>query len=340
MDAVAELVDEWRPAAAIGLAVPGVVDEERGIAVWSENLGWRDVPFVAQISERCGLPVVLGHDVRTGALAETRIGAARGMTRRGLPVDRHRHRGRHRARRAPARRRRLRRRDRPHAGGPRRAVRLRRPGCLEAIASAAAIARRYTARSGRPAAGAAEVLAAGDPDALAVWDEALDALAAALAWIASVLAPEAVVIGGGLRAPAPPCFDPLNDRLARHLTFQRVPRLVPGRARRPRRLHRRRAAGARFHPRRHVASGGWSRRPSSTSPASPPRGARPRRASAAGDIVLVDKKGRRFHALVTELEQLESGRFELAVRPLDSRISWRTASVREVVDVWRKRRTV
>ena len=59
---------------------------------------------------------------------------------------------------------------------------------------------------------------------------------------------------------------------------------------------------------------------------------------AAGDIVLVDKKGRRFHALVTELEQLESGRFELAVRPLDSRISYRSASVREVQDVWRKSR--
>ena len=58
----------------------------------------------------------------------------------------------------------------------------------------------------------------------------------------------------------------------------------------------------------------------------------------AGDIVLVDKKGRRFHALVTELEQLESGRFELIVRPLDSRISYRTASVREVLEVWRKRK--
>jgi hypothetical protein len=57
---------------------------------------------------------------------------------------------------------------------------------------------------------------------------------------------------------------------------------------------------------------------------------------APGDIVLVDKKGRRFHALVSELEQLESGRFELVLRPLDSRISWRTASVREVVDVWRR----
>jgi hypothetical protein len=70
----------------------------------------------------------------------------------------------------------------------------------------------------------------------------------------------------------------------------------------------------------------------------------PRRATSkgigAGDIVLVDKKGRRFHALVTELQQLESGRFELAVRPLDSRISWRTASVREVLEVWRKSKRV
>ena len=57
-----------------------------------------------------------------------------------------------------------------------------------------------------------------------------------------------------------------------------------------------------------------------------------------GDIVLLDKKGRRFHALVTELDQLESGRFELCVRPLDSRVSYRTATVREVVEVWRKAR--
>jgi hypothetical protein len=58
----------------------------------------------------------------------------------------------------------------------------------------------------------------------------------------------------------------------------------------------------------------------------------------AGDIVLIDKKGRRFHALVTELEQTGTGRFELGVRPLDSRISYRTATVREVIGVWRKAR--
>jgi len=58
----------------------------------------------------------------------------------------------------------------------------------------------------------------------------------------------------------------------------------------------------------------------------------------AGDIVEIDKRGRRFHALVLELDQLDSGRFELQVRPLDSRISWRTCSVREVVEVWRRAR--
>jgi hypothetical protein len=55
-----------------------------------------------------------------------------------------------------------------------------------------------------------------------------------------------------------------------------------------------------------------------------------------GDIVEIDKRGRRFHALVTELQQLDTGRFELGLRPLDSRVSWRTASVREVIDVWRR----
>ncbi len=58
----------------------------------------------------------------------------------------------------------------------------------------------------------------------------------------------------------------------------------------------------------------------------------------AGDIVLLDKRGRRFHALVEEVDQQESGRFELSVRPLDSRISYRTATVREVVEVWRRAR--
>jgi hypothetical protein len=57
---------------------------------------------------------------------------------------------------------------------------------------------------------------------------------------------------------------------------------------------------------------------------------------APGDIVEVDRKGRRFHALVEAIEQRETGRFDLAVRPLDGRSTWRSATVRDVVGVWRR----
>ena len=67
-----------------------------------------------------------------------------------------------------------------------------------------------------------------------------------------------------------------------------------------------------------------------------PRRRRSSKGLAPGDIVEVDKKGRRFHALVVELDQGESGRFHLSVRPLDSRVSYRQATVREVVAVWRR----
>ena len=59
---------------------------------------------------------------------------------------------------------------------------------------------------------------------------------------------------------------------------------------------------------------------------------------APGDIVEIDRKGRRFHALVEGIEQRDSGRFDLALRPLDGRSTWRSATVREVVGVWRRAR--
>jgi hypothetical protein len=59
---------------------------------------------------------------------------------------------------------------------------------------------------------------------------------------------------------------------------------------------------------------------------------------APGDIVEIDRKGRRFHALVEAIDQRDTGRFDLDVRPLDGRSTWRTATVREVVGVWRRAR--
>jgi hypothetical protein len=52
-----------------------------------------------------------------------------------------------------------------------------------------------------------------------------------------------------------------------------------------------------------------------------------------GDIVLADRKGRRFYAVVTERRERE-----LEVEPIDRRISYRTVKAREVLGIWRKSR--
>ena len=101
-------------------------------------------------------------------------------------------------------------------------------GCVEARASSAAIARRYTERTDRPVDGAAEVarlLTEGDTDAAVVWREAVDALARGILLIAALLGPRAVVLGGGLALAGPKLTDPLGGRLDELITFQRRPEL-------------------------------------------------------------------------------------------------------------------
>jgi glucokinase len=234
---IRSVVDELRttagnavPICAVGLAVPGVVDEAGGVAVWSENLRWRDVPLRSLMEECTGLPVWLGHDVRAGGIAEFRVGAGKGATDAVfLPIG---------TGIAAA----LLIGGRLHDGGGfagevghvdvghGELCRCGGNGCLEAIASAGAIARRYTARTGTAVEGAREVidrLRAGDVVAQQLWAEAIDALALALSWIASVLAPEVVIIGGGLSLTGGFLLEPLEEKLVSRLTFQRRPRLVP-----------------------------------------------------------------------------------------------------------------
>lgn len=61
---------------AVGLGVPGpVVGSSITAAI---NLGWRDVPLGDMVREHLGVPAVLINDVNAAALAEQRLGAARG----------------------------------------------------------------------------------------------------------------------------------------------------------------------------------------------------------------------------------------------------------------------
>ncbi|GAA1338402.1 ROK family protein [Catellatospora bangladeshensis] len=231
VDEVASLVEDLRADAdveAVGLVVPGVVDEDGGIGVYSANLGWQDFPFVKQVEARTGLRTSFGHDVRAGGLAEFRIGSARGLGNAvimpigtgiaaALVLDGRIYRGDgcvgeigHV--------------DVGH-GDP---CGCGQSGCVEARASSAAIARRYAERTGRPVNGAADVaelVRAGEPDAVVVWQEAVDALARGILLVAALLGPEAVVLGGGLALAGPLLTDPLRDRLDGLITFQRRPEL-------------------------------------------------------------------------------------------------------------------
>ncbi|MET8527300.1 ROK family protein [Micromonospora sp. NPDC005172] len=219
---------------AIGVAVPGVVDEARGVAVWSANVGFRDVPLRDLAVRRLGLPTALGHDVRVGGLAEARLGAGRGADHvlfvaigTGIAaahvVDGVAAVGAHGA--AGEIGHIMVRPDGPRCG-------CGRPGCLEAVASASAIGRRYTELAdGSPdapatAAAVAERAAAGEPLAAQVWRAAVEALADGLATGQALFDVTTIVLGGGLAQAGDLLLVPLRAALHDRMTFHREPRLV------------------------------------------------------------------------------------------------------------------
>lgn len=64
--------------AGIGCSAPGPLDSERGVVIFSPNLGWRDVPLAALLSEMLDARVTIEDDARCAALGEARRGGARG----------------------------------------------------------------------------------------------------------------------------------------------------------------------------------------------------------------------------------------------------------------------
>ncbi|HKC28012.1 MAG TPA: ROK family protein, partial [Jatrophihabitans sp.] len=100
-------------------------------------------------------------------------------------------------------------------------------GCVETFASAAAIARRYRARTRRDRSAEQIVAALGsDPAADEVWTQATDALGLGLATATLLLDPSLVVLGGGLAAAGPALAEPTAAALGKHLVWRPAPRVV------------------------------------------------------------------------------------------------------------------
>ncbi|NYE94951.1 glucokinase [Psychromicrobium silvestre] len=211
--------------AAVGVTVPGLVDEQRGIGIYAANLGWRDYPFRAELESRMQLPVSFGHDVGAAGDAEVALGAGQGAENAMILVV-----GTGIAAALYIDGRRL--RAGGYAGEVGHAMAPAPDGGLqimEATGSAGAIGRRYLLAHPDFSGGAREVLTlakAGDTVAQRIWAEAIAALAFSIAQAVAMIGISKVVIGGGLAEAGDELFEPLAKQIDQLLSFQPRPVLV------------------------------------------------------------------------------------------------------------------
>ncbi|MGE5554008.1 MAG: ROK family protein [Betaproteobacteria bacterium] len=221
---------------AVGLACPGPLDPATGVVCNAPNLGWRDVPVRELLAARLPWPCVVLNDADAAALGEATFGAGRGaalmlyltistgigggIVWRGRPLS-----GAHGV-----------------AGefghqvidpdGP--PCRCGRRGCLEALASGTAMARRAAERLQQGEPSALRKLAHGDPakvtavlvgEAAALGDDlASDVVAETARYlgigVANLVAafdPDRVVIGGGLANLGERLLDPVRQTVRREV---------------------------------------------------------------------------------------------------------------------------
>jgi predicted NBD/HSP70 family sugar kinase len=194
------------PVRGVGIAVSGDVDRAEGMVRYSPFLEWRDVPLAHLAAMTVGLPVTVDNDVRALTGAEQWFGAGVGLSDFalvtvgagigcGLVVGGRVVSGAYGV-----------------AGeighlsldpaGPRCHCGSR--GCVEAIASEAAIVRDVRAETGKDVADAAEALRLahrGEPGARKVYARAGAVIGRAIGSVVNLLGPERVIISGeGLAA--------------------------------------------------------------------------------------------------------------------------------------------
>jgi predicted NBD/HSP70 family sugar kinase len=215
----AEAVGARPVAAAAG--VSGIVDAAGGTVLLSPDLpALNGLDMAAMLADRLGMPVAIDNDDLLAAVGEAAFGAAEGCTEvvflslglglgAGLLVGGRPVRG-----------------VRSSAG----AIGYFAPGSLQERASGRAIPRRYSERHGervgttRTAKRVLELASAGNADAMAVIEDAVEALGGLVVNVGALLDPEVIVLGGGLARGIPSLADALATRLRDALPFP--PRVV------------------------------------------------------------------------------------------------------------------
>lgn len=221
---IARVLVELRGApAAVGVVVPGMVEDRTGLAIWSANLGWRDLDVPAEVRAVVGIPVFAGHDVRAGLLGEATYGAGRecknvlfvalgtgvasalmssGVLMVGSPWTGEI--------------------GHVRVGASQEVCGCGARGCLEAVIGARSLAQRWRATTGNTgeAEALAAAVAAGDAASGELWTEAVVALAQTLAPIAAAAGMERIIVGGGLSNAGETLLNPLRREMSERLPGQ------------------------------------------------------------------------------------------------------------------------
>lgn len=213
---------------AIGVGIPGSVDVNTGLVRMAPNLSWRDFPVRAELAAMLNLPVVVDNDAHVAALGEKWRGAGRDFNSllmvtvgtgvgSGLIINGKIHRGFFGYGAELGHYKVDFKGLKCHCGGE---------GCLESLASATAmvrLARSYLADGYQSmlqdspdldARKIIEAAARGDQLANRVLDRATKYLSMALANVALVVGPQAIIIGGGLAQAGEIILKPIRKHVA------------------------------------------------------------------------------------------------------------------------------
>ena len=220
LDCAGEALDESgvkkSDLAGVGIGSPGPLDTEAGVILFSSNLDVKNFALGPEVSEAIGCPALVQNDVRVGGYGEFRLGAGRGhrdviVTFVGTGIGGCVIQDGRIVEGATGNAGEV-----GHivvkAGGPRCGCGSR--GCLEAMASKTAMARRVNkaAKRGIPTVLASRIakhgrlksrdlasaVAADDAVAVKELHRAAHFLGLGLGGLINVLGPEVVVIGGGV----------------------------------------------------------------------------------------------------------------------------------------------
>ncbi|HTU74478.1 MAG TPA: ROK family protein [Trebonia sp.] len=212
------------PVTAAGVLLPGIVDPDRRMGVYSANVGWSDLEFGGPLDDAWRVPVGVGHDVTWAGRAEGATGAAReasdfAFVALGTGISAAIMSGGRMLARPGAQPGELGHVVVRHGGPP---CSCGARGCLEAIASARAIAAAYGVASAREVF----LAAADDAGARRVIKDATDALADGLALLVALVAPQRIILGGGLSLAGAALAEPVARALAGRVRVQPVPDVV------------------------------------------------------------------------------------------------------------------